>query len=89
MAQAVTAKENYFSAFKLFANARAENDPAWLANLRDKAGERFEALDFPTTRDEEWKYTNIAPLLKVPFRQVFRAGFTRPYCGEHRAVHLR
>ncbi len=71
MAQAVTAKENYFSAFKLFANARAENDPAWLANLRDKAGERFEALDFPTTRDEEWKYTSIAPLLKVPFRQVF------------------
>jgi Fe-S cluster assembly protein SufD len=71
MAQAVTAKENYFSALRRFAKTRAANDPAWLANLRDKAGERFEALDFPTTRDEEWKYTNIAPLLKIPFRQVF------------------
>lgn len=71
MARAAIAKENYFSAFKLFAQTRAQGDPAWLANLRDKAGERFEALDFPTTRAEEWKYTNLAPLLKAPFRQIF------------------
>jgi Fe-S cluster assembly protein SufD len=71
MPQAVTAKENYFSAFERLAKTRAERDPAWLANLRAKAGERFEALDFPTTRAEEWKYTNVAPLLKTPFQQVF------------------
>ncbi|MDQ3011061.1 MAG: Fe-S cluster assembly protein SufD [Acidobacteriota bacterium] len=74
MAQAAKEKENYFSAYKLFAKTRAQlgsKDPAWLVNLRERAGESFEALDFPTTRDEHWKYTNVAPILKTPFRQVF------------------
>jgi Fe-S cluster assembly protein SufD len=68
MPQAVKEKDNYFAAYKLFAQSRAEQDPAWLANLREKAGARFEELDFPTTRDEEWKYTNVAPLLKVAYQ---------------------
>src|SRR5262245_19402177 len=79
MFQAAKEKEKFLSTYKLSAEARAGRDPIWLANLRDKAGEQFEALDFPTTRDEEWKYTNIAPLLKVPFRQIFEfdlAGLT-------------
>src|SRR5689334_20440926 len=71
MPQTAREKENYFSAYKLFAKTRAGRDPAWLANLRERAGESFESLDFPTTRDEEWKYTNVAPILKRPFRQVF------------------
>jgi Fe-S cluster assembly protein SufD len=28
---------------------------------------RFEELGFPTTKDEEWKYTNVAPLIKQGF----------------------
>ena len=74
MVQAATEKENHFSAYKLFAKTRAQisgsQDPAWLVNLRQRAGESFEELDFPTTRVEEWKYTNIAPVLKTPFRQL-------------------
>lgn len=68
MPQAAKEKDNYFAAYKLFAQARADQDPAWLANLREKAGARFAELDFPTTRAEEWKYTNVAPLLKVAYR---------------------
>ena len=30
--------------------------------------ERFEQLGFPTVRDEEWKYTNLAPLAKDKFQ---------------------
>src|SRR5262249_5168004 len=71
MPQAAKEKENYFSAFKLFAKTREGRDPAWLITLREKAAASFDSLDFPTTRQEEWKYTNIAPILKVPFRQVF------------------
>lgn len=84
MPQTAREKENYFSAYKLFAKMRAEQyggqDPAWLESLRQRAGERFEQLDFPTTRDEAWKYTNIAPILKTPFRQIFDLdvqGFTK------------
>jgi Fe-S cluster assembly protein SufD len=69
MTQVVKEKNSYFSIDNLLANTRANNRPAWLINLLEKAGERYEKLDFPTTRDEEWKYTNIAPILKVPYGQ--------------------
>jgi Fe-S cluster assembly protein SufD len=82
MAQVVKEKENYFSAYRLLAQTREGRDPAWLLNLREKAGEAFESLDFPTTRDEEWKYTNVAPVLKVPYRQVFDPGVKEPAVDE-------
>ena len=71
MTQVVKEKDNIFSAYKLLAQAREGRDPAWLAHLREKAGAAFESLDFPTTRNEEWKYTNVAPILKVPYRESF------------------
>ena len=40
-----------------------------LERLRGEAESQFEALAFPTTRNEDWKYTNVAPLLRIPFRQ--------------------
>ena len=45
------------------------------SEIRRQAFETFERLGFPTTRHEEWKYTNIQPLLKqdfnsVPFREM-------------------
>src|SRR5262245_59256414 len=74
MAQAAKEKENYFSAYKFFAKTRAGKDPAWLKTLRQRASESFEELDFPTTRDEERKYTNVALIFKTQFRQVFDLG---------------
>ena len=74
MSQVAKEKENYISAYKLLAQAREGRDPAWLVNLRDKAGRAFESLDFPTTRDEEWKYTNVAPVLKVLYREPLSLG---------------
>src|SRR5262245_32083194 len=73
MAQVVKEKEGIFSAYKLFAQASEEQAPVWLVNLREKAGEAFESLDFPTTRVEEWKYTNVAPILKVPYQELLDA----------------
>jgi Fe-S cluster assembly protein SufD len=71
MPQAAIEKENHFSAYRLLAETREGRDPAWLENLREKAGEAFELLDFPATRDEEWKYTSVAPILKTPYRVMF------------------
>lgn len=66
-----TAKEkemnHYLAAFAEIEQQRA-NAPAWLSNLRANAIAQFERLGFPTTRNEEWKYTNVAPLLKHEFR---------------------
>jgi Fe-S cluster assembly protein SufD len=39
----------------------------WLARLREAGLDRFAALGFPTRKVEEWKYTDLAALRKVPF----------------------
>lgn len=37
-------------------------EPAWLAERRAKAADRFAALGVPTRRHEEWRYTNLRVL---------------------------
>jgi len=71
MTQVIKEKDNIFSAYKFISRTREGRDPAWLVNLREKAAVAFESLDFPTTRVEEWKYTNVAPILKVQYRESF------------------
>jgi Fe-S cluster assembly protein SufD len=43
-----------------------KNSPA-LRERREKALSQFAREGFPTTADEEWKYTNLGPLLKKDF----------------------
>ena len=38
------------------------------ADLRERAAEVFEKLGWPTTRLEEWRYTNLAPVQKIAWR---------------------
>src|SRR5690349_559694 len=42
--------------------------PPWLETLRRSALGHFDPATFPWTRDEHWRHTNFAPLLKTPFR---------------------
>ncbi|MGP8247463.1 MAG: Fe-S cluster assembly protein SufD [Bryobacteraceae bacterium] len=37
----------------------------WRKELREGAFERFCALGFPTTRDEEWRFTSVAPIARA------------------------
>lgn len=41
---------------------------AWLQQLRDNAAAVVRELGMPTTRDENWRFTNLAPLAAVPFQ---------------------
>jgi Fe-S cluster assembly protein SufD len=43
------------------------SDPAWLADARRHALERFLSLGFPTTRDEDWRFTSVAPIAERSF----------------------
>jgi Fe-S cluster assembly protein SufD len=36
-----------------------------LRDIRRTARERFDVLGFPTTKNEDWKFTNLAPVLKA------------------------
>lgn len=46
----------------------AESSGPSLLPLRQAAIERFEALGFPTLRQEAWRFTNVAPIARTPFR---------------------
>ena len=41
--------------------------PAWLEPVRREAMARFEALGFPTTRNEDWHYTSAARIAEGGF----------------------
>jgi Fe-S cluster assembly protein SufD len=43
---------------------------SWVRNARRAAFDRFAELGFPTTRDEDWKYTNVASIEKRAFTMV-------------------
>ena len=40
----------------------------WLNQLRANAVDRIGALTVPTTRDEDWRFTDISPLTKLSFQ---------------------
>ncbi len=67
----IALKENldiYLAAFEELEKRRRSSDGVWLRDLRRRALERFLELGFPTTRVEEWKYTNVAPIARTCFQ---------------------
>src|SRR5205085_1395111 len=60
-------KSVYRSNFEQFEKG-APADPSWLAKTRRAAMKRFGELGFPTPRNEDWRFTNVAALAKYPFR---------------------
>jgi Fe-S cluster assembly protein SufD len=66
--QIVKEKSTYDAAFSALQSGTSGSvAPSWLARLRESAFDRFEQLGFPTTDEEEWKYTNVAPIAKGKF----------------------
>jgi Fe-S cluster assembly protein SufD len=41
------------------------SEPSWLRGRREKAREVLASRGFPTTRDEDWKYTDPTPLANI------------------------
>ena len=58
--------EPHLAAFQLA--AAGPHDPAWLAPLRQAAITRLAELGFPTVNDEDWRFTNVAPITALPFK---------------------
>jgi Fe-S cluster assembly protein SufD len=67
-------KNTYRAAFEAFSKARGSESPVWVERLRERALDRFEQLGFPTTEQEDWKYTNIAPVVKIAFEPQVAGG---------------
>ena len=67
---------DFTDAAREYQAARAGRDPEWIAAIREEAIESFQELGLPITRrgNEEWKYTDIRPLV--------RQGFSAPTFSE-------
>jgi Fe-S cluster assembly protein SufD len=68
MIETMSEKDIYLEDHARFEKEQGAGDPAWLRRTREAAIERFAELGFPTARNEDWRFTSVAPLAKVPFR---------------------
>lgn len=66
--------DTYAEMFRVMQQETAGKDPAWLHRVRQDAFARFRELGFPTVEDEEWRFTNPAPIARTPFHLAGPAG---------------
>jgi Fe-S cluster assembly protein SufD len=72
----------YKTNYQQFARTAWRNAPDWLAYVRNCAMERFEALGFPTTKNEDWHFTSVSPIAEAAFEPRSAPG------GDVKAVDL-
>jgi len=70
--------------------AAIPGEPAWLASFRHAALTRFSEIGVPTVKDEDWRFTNLAPITGLSFQpapypligEISEAAFSRlPFAG--------
>lgn len=69
--------ENYLEVFSGFEKSAAGHQLPWLKKLRQDAFARFCEVGFPTTRVEDWRFTNVSAIAKTRF-QLARGGRELP-----------
>jgi Fe-S cluster assembly protein SufD len=72
--QAIT---RYAESFGGFEKSAASHNIAWLKKLRQEGFARFSEAGFPTTRDEDWRFTNPNAIAQTPFHLI-RNGHSLP-----------
>ncbi|MDD5560487.1 Fe-S cluster assembly protein SufD, partial [Candidatus Methylomirabilis sp.] len=78
MLQVAEELDSYRVDFERINRDSADGRPQWFNLIRTAAFGRFAELGFPTTRLEDWKYTNVAPIAKTPFTRAGQAWGMRP-----------
>lgn len=77
MMKATAEKSAFASELSRLERNVPRGEPLWLRRLRSSSLARFRELDFPKPQDEEWRQTDISPLLRIPFRPA-APGAVRP-----------
>jgi Fe-S cluster assembly protein SufD len=67
MTSAATPVERYRTAYRAFSGNGAGAAPAWVREFRDGGMARFAELGFPTTKQEAWRFTSVAPISETAF----------------------
>ena len=67
LVQSTPHTDAYLAEFDRLAAAGSATGPGWLRKLRQKGIDHFADVGFPTTREEEWKFTSVAPIADRSF----------------------
>ena len=67
-------RNDYLESLLQGREAVADAGSPWLRTLRMRAVERANELTVPTTRDEEWRFTDLSPLYRIAFAPAASAG---------------
>lgn len=59
--------ETYLAEYGRFTQGRGSAAPAWVKACRERAQSQFATAGFPNTRQEDWRFTNIAPIAEAEF----------------------
>ncbi len=59
--------ENYLESFTELQKRVVGRSLPWLRQLREDAFARFGEVGFPTTHDEDWRFTNVSAIAKTAF----------------------
>ncbi|RJP32635.1 MAG: Fe-S cluster assembly protein SufD [Candidatus Omnitrophota bacterium] len=59
--------ERYVADYEKIEGEIAAHEPIWLHQIRKEAISRFQELGFPTIKEEEWRHTNVTPIVKREF----------------------
>jgi Fe-S cluster assembly protein SufD len=62
--------QHYLDVARRFQAERAAETPLWLRSFREQGLAQFARQGFPTPRNEDWKYTDVAPIVSRPFAPV-------------------
>jgi Fe-S cluster assembly protein SufD len=64
----LTTPQTHLDAFREVESTLPGHDRPAIARLRRSAIARFGELGFPTERNEDWKFTSVAPLVRTPMQ---------------------
>ena len=59
--------QHYLDVAERFQAERAAATPLWLRSFREQGLAQLSRQGFPTPRSEDWKYTDVAPIVSRPF----------------------
>jgi Fe-S cluster assembly protein SufD len=68
MTDVMEQKDVYLASFSRLEKSGADNGRSSIHRLRQAAIDHFAEVGFPTLRDEEWRFTNVAPLTRIAFQ---------------------
>ena len=67
MSHTAVGTETYLAAHQALASILPAAGVPWLDHSRKSARDQFGEMGFPTTRDEQWKYTNVRSITRQLF----------------------